>query len=112
MPDGPLAAHEGIFAGGKGDSPIVRRLWVIAGLCAPTPSTMFVTATHWGQIAEELMREHGVRLSNRNFSVLLVGCLRVVNAGTEDKDVVDVMNEEYAPADFQAKRQALITGRY
>lgn len=97
----------------------IKQLQTIAGLIGSTPSRMFVTSTHWGQIADEIKRQYAGSLMDpaglpkpQNFGRLKIGALMVINAGTEDQEVVNLMNEEDArSAQFQQRRAAFQTGR-
>jgi len=96
----------------------IKQLQTISALIA-VPSRMFVTSTHWGQIAAEIKRQYASALADpsglptpKNFDRLKIGMLTVINAGTEDGEVVNLMNEEDARnAQFQQRRTAFQTGR-
>lgn len=91
----------------------LRKLELIAGLVHPVPSTMFVTSTDWGRVAKETQQHLGsaIPLRKGSFEMLLVGPLTVVNSGTEDQEVCNLLNRSYAEAaNFAAKRDALRIG--
>lgn len=97
----------------------IKQLQTIAGLIGSTPSRMFVSSTHWGKIADEIGRQYASALADpsglptpKNFDRLKIGALTVINARTEDQEVVNLMNEEDARnAQFQQRRSAFQTGR-
>ena len=102
-----------------GETFFIKQLQLIAQLVAPVPSRFFVTSAHWGMIADEIRRDYPSSLIDplslptpRTFKELQIGCLRVINAGTEDNEVVNLMNEEDADiANFAWKRDHLMKGR-
>lgn len=102
-----------------GETHFIKQLQRISGLVGDTPSRMFLTASHWGQVADEIKRQYPSALANpaglptpANFKALKIGALTVLNSGTDDDDVVNLMNEEDAKrANFAWKRDNLITGK-
>lgn len=84
----------------------VPKLQTIAGLVSPALTTMWVTSTNWGLIAAELEAHYleptDTRPSRSNFARLKLGTLTVVNSGTEDEEVCQLLNEpEFERARFQ-----------
>jgi len=81
--------------------------------------TAFVTATEWGQIAEELKHpdyEATTIPTNRNFSRLRVAKnLLVVNSGSEDQRAINIINQRLLGPEnermFEWRRDNLITGK-
>ena len=94
---------------------VIDTLWTIAGLCEPVPTTMFLTAQRWAELAIEVRRVQpgtAEAPTPTNFKELIVGCLTVVNSGCSDQETVDEMNvQAAAQANFALKREALIVGR-
>lgn len=94
---------------------LIKELWTIAGLCEPVPTIMFLTSTNWRELAAEVLKvQPGLpeAPTPKNFRELIVGCLTVVNSGSEDQDAVDEANVQAAQqANFAKKRDALIVGR-
>lgn len=94
---------------------IVEYLWTIAGLCEPVDTLMFVTSVNWALIAKTVINNRPELLKDitpQNFNAMKVGCLTVVNSGSEDQEAVDEANKQAADrAEFQAKRLALISGK-
>ena len=73
---------------------------------------MFLTSSHWAELAREIEAKHQKKPSRERFAELIVGRLHVINSGTEDQGVVNEMNREHAEGiDFQARRARLITGK-
>lgn len=97
------------------DGNCIDLLWTIAGLCDPEPTLMFLTSPHWAILAKEVIKQQPAVLNEitpPNFKVLKVGCLTVVNSGSEDQNAVDEANIQAAQrAHFAAKASALQTGR-
>ena len=92
-------------------SPLVDMLWTIAGICEPVPTTMFLTSTKWAILVADVKKVQPTAALTSS-SPLLIGCLTVVNLGTEDQAVVDEANLQAANnASFQQKRLALISAR-
>ena len=73
---------------------------ILASGNTPLVKRAFVTSTEWAQIAMEVSAYDPidpdkplVKPNPANFDRLRIGkCLTVINAGTEDQDVVDAMN--------------------
>lgn len=63
---------------------------------AEMKATAWVTSTEWAWIAFEVFKFYpgSVNPTNRNFRRLQIGNLLLRNAGTEDQDVVDIMNQK------------------
>jgi hypothetical protein len=75
---------------------IMEKLFTIAGLC-DEETLMFVTSTHWAEIARALKGEHpGTRLNPANFKRLKILKLTIVNSGSEDQEAINLVNKEYA----------------
>ncbi len=95
----------------------IAYVWTVAGLCDPrVPITMFMTSTDWGHLATEVKSKQRVGVDGNptpdTFSELIVGSLTVVNAKTENQDLVDEANQQAArDAHFTARKEALISGR-
>lgn len=88
----------------------IPKLQTIAGLVAkamlPVRTKLWVTSTNWGLIAQEV-EDHYLepgqpKPSRANFARLNVGKkLLVINAGTEDEEVCQALNEpEFERARF------------
>lgn len=91
----------------------------IAALIGQVPTTVFVTSTDWAIFAKELNEQYRGHYVNPlvlakpgNFARAAFGSTTFVNAGTEDQEVVNVLNAESAElANFAWKRRELATGR-
>lgn len=102
----------------QAETHFIKQLQTISAL-VDRPTRMFVTAAHWGQIADEVVRQYrsalanpGVLPSRKNFASMIVGNLAVINSGTEDEATVNELNRiEESGLNFQAKRRALQSGR-
>lgn len=99
-----------------GDTHYVEALQKISALLPQGEGCRyFVTSTHWGEIARELVVKYASQIppSTQNFKRLKIGAnLLVLNAGTEDAEVVNHLNEaEAARVEFQARRERLVSGR-
>ena len=111
------ATPGGVIPGGVRKIPkIIDELWLVAGICDPVPTIMFVTSTKWNKIAKAVKKVQRRNVDGTptpdNFQDLKVGCLTVVNSGTADEEVVNILNIPFAEAaDFQKKRAALVSGR-
>lgn len=97
------------------DRNLIDGLWRIAGLCAPTPTVMFLTVTDWSELAETILRvQPGAsdKPTPSNFKELKIGCLTVVNSGTDDKETVWHANQAAADnSHFAFKRDNFISGK-
>ncbi|MES2156122.1 MAG: hypothetical protein V4510_13390 [bacterium] len=86
----------------------LEELDTIAGLVAPKPTVMWLTSSHWAELAREIEAKYGKHPTPENFRALRVGCLEVRNSTTEDQGVVNAMNRLSASdAEFAQKRDAL-----
>lgn len=95
----------------------IRKLLLVEGILS-RPARMFVTSSHWGRIAAEMRANHAEDLSQPwnlphrdNFKRLQVGRLLVVNAETEDQEVVNTCNWIECPEDFRARAESMKVGR-
>lgn len=96
----------------------VKKLQTISGLLGDEKARMFVTSQHWGLIADEIKAQYKSSLTDengvptpKNFQEMVVGKnLWVINAGTEDQEVVNTMNALEVPESFAWKRENLRTG--
>lgn len=84
----------------------IPKLQTIAGLVSPTLTKMWVTSANWGLIAQELEEHYlgpeDTKPSRGNFARLKLGSLTVINSGTEDEEVCQLLNEpEFERARFQ-----------
>lgn len=102
-------------------APIVERIpfWqkieaILASGGTPLVKKAFVTSTEWAQIAKEIGAHDPIdptlplpKPAPGNFEAMKIGkCLTVINAGTEDADVVALMNvaemgDDYAIFNFK-----------
>jgi hypothetical protein len=97
-------------------SKMIDLLWQIASFADESipEKTIFLTSTDFGQLATEveLAWPKVGKLTRDNFSEVIIGRLKFVNAGTEDQDSVDVANLPIAQEiHFSWKRDNLITGK-
>ncbi len=91
--------------------PITAKFDNIAGVCAETPTTMFVTSHEWARLAAEVSVI--TKAANpENFRRLQIRNLTVVNSGSDDQEACNLLNiPEARKCDFQNRRQRLITGK-
>jgi hypothetical protein len=76
---------------------LVKKWQRISGLLADIKTTAWVTSTEWAELAREIKTEYGssVTPTNKNFTqVQIEKNLIVRNAGTEDQQIVNLMNQE------------------
>jgi hypothetical protein len=90
---------------------ILDYLDTVAGL-VEKETVMFVTSTHWAQIATAVKMMHPeAKIDPSNFNRLKILKLTVVNSRSEDQMAVDIANDEAAKdADFQNIRARKRTG--
>ena len=97
---------------------VLRRIAALIGPVAE-PVRYFVTSTRWGNIAKEIEAEYVNNLSDPTnlpkpdtFKEMHIGKgLLVINSGTEDQDVVNIVNRAEAErVNFQKRREALRSG--
>jgi hypothetical protein len=90
----------------------VKTLTTIAGLVEPVPTVMYLTSSNWAELALEITIKYGKKPTPGTFRELIIGCLTVRNAFTEDQAAVNMANEIGARnANFQEKRKALVSGK-
>lgn len=101
----------------------IQRLNIIAGLI-PVDTQYYVTSTHWGYIIAELNAQYRDLLMDKTKPApwdlhpnkpMRFGAkspfLTVINSGTEDQSVCDLLNDEPARvAEFGARAERLRTG--
>ena len=96
-------------------NPVTTEFWRVAGLCEPVETHMFVTTTVWAQFAAEVSRLKTGGLPNltpQNFTEVKLGCLLVINSGSDNQDAVDEANKQSAESShFAWKRDHLSTGK-
>jgi len=97
---------------------VLRRIAALVGEANP-PVRYFVSSTRWGNIAREMEMDFFNELADPtnlpnpdNFKELKIGKgLLVINSGTEDEDVVNLVNRAEAErCNFAKKRDSLRTG--
>lgn len=91
----------------------------VSALLYDRDKVAWVTSTEWGEIALELtgydLSQPDNKPTPKNFTQILVGRhLLVKNSGTEDQEVVDLMNwkemgEDYSL--FKFRKENYITGK-
>ena len=96
----------------------VQQLNMIAGL-VEVPTIMYLTSTHWGDVVAELDAQYRGMLMDPTKPApwdlhpnkpIKIGQLTVVNSGTEDQEVCNLLNHHGAEiAAFGARRDALRT---
>ena len=108
-----MSERPSIFLDEK-NAPILQRYERIAGLCAPVPTTMFVTSTEWARFTAELSAlpaeifTRPFNPSKATHSRFLIQTLTIVNSGTEDQTVCNAANyEAERKANFREKHDAL-----
>ncbi len=91
--------------------PMVAKFDQIAGICAEIPTTMFITSSEWARLAAEV-QVLTKQVNPANFRRLILRNLTVVNSGSDDQLVCNLLNiPEARKCDFQNRRKRLVTGR-
>ena len=94
----------------------IERLRTIAGFGV---KKIFITSTHWGLIAQEIVTQHTDSLvdplvlpNNQTFKdAFVIDGMTVINIGTEDEAEANRLNQDEARrTHFQDRRQRFISG--
>jgi hypothetical protein len=92
----------------SGQQSILDYLDLVAGLVGKEGATLFLTSTNWSRLAEELILNSRADMNPRNFKVLKIRNLTVVNSGSEDQEACNEANTLHAEgAHFAWKRDNL-----
>lgn len=90
----------------------------VSALLYDKNKTAWVTSTEWGEIALELtgydLTQPGNKPTPKNFTQIKIGNLLLKNSGTEDPEVVDLLNWKEIGEDynlFTFRRDNFITGK-
>lgn len=116
-----MGASRVYVPGAPGNTEYVKQLWLIAGLIE-RPTSLYLTATHYGAVIAELLAQHGAPSTQAPASLQfgvpekeqawerrVAGdrqshCLMVINSGTDDEAEVNRKNRDTPGAiDFQSK---------
>jgi hypothetical protein len=90
---------------------VLHRMSALIGdLGGAPPCRSYVTSTHYAAIFDELQANAPGPLVRTDYG-LIGNNLIVINSGTEDQEIVNIMNrEEAARVDFAGRRERLRSG--